>query len=153
VAEKRFDLFAQSPWVAGSVVSAIADLSLESGLELLNEGAFMSCVLHMYNMLRQTGVAIPAIPIFEHLADRFAQPVFAGAQRPTKNFHNIFQLSCGAQVEQDKHSKHFSYNMLVKDQKKDATTAYAPHRKIKLQSMSRSATMSSWKHYVPSPAL
>jgi hypothetical protein len=80
VAEKRFDLFAQSPGVAGSVVCSIADLSLESGLELLNEGAFMSCVLHMYNMLRQIGVAIPTIPILEHLADRFAQPVFAGTQ-------------------------------------------------------------------------
>jgi hypothetical protein len=84
VAAKRFDLFAQSPWVAGSVVSAIADLSLDSGLDLLNEGGFMSCVLHMYNMLRQIGVvALLAVTILEHLADLFAQPVFAGAQRPT----------------------------------------------------------------------
>jgi hypothetical protein len=153
VAEERFDLFAQSPWVAGSAVSAIADLSLDTGVELLNEGAFMSCVLHMYNMLRQIGVAIPKIPILEHLAGRFPQPVFAGTQRPIKSFHGRSLLSCGAKNDHYKGAKEWGFNALVNDRKKDATQIYSPHRKIRLATMSRSATTSFWNNYVPSPEL
>jgi hypothetical protein len=144
-AEKCFDLYAQSPWVAGSVMSAITDLSLYCGLELLNEGGYFSCVLHMYNMLRQLKVDMPWIPILEQLVIRFTQPVFAGVQRPEKNFHKIFALSRGAFVHHDKVAKATGLGHLAKTPKKDMTTVFASHRNITLQSMSTCAETSFFK--------
>ncbi|CAN9171881.1 unnamed protein product [Alternaria alternata] len=95
VSEKTFDIYSQSPWVAGSQISGISDLSLFIGLEILGERDCFGAVIHLYNMLQQILVEYTEIPILEHLKTLFRSKVFVCNQEPRRNFGNTFQLFCG----------------------------------------------------------
>ncbi|KAF2864957.1 hypothetical protein BDV95DRAFT_587908 [Massariosphaeria phaeospora] len=91
-----FDLYDQSPWVAGSMMSSILYQAQVVGLELFNEQYIFGGVLHVYNMIRQVGVDCAEVPVLEHLSDLFAKEVFQGPNnRPTRNFLDRWHLFQG----------------------------------------------------------
>jgi hypothetical protein len=95
ISDKTFDLYSQSPWVAGSQMSGISDLSLFIGLEILSEGDCLGAVVHLYNMLQQILNEYSGIPILEHLKTLSRSNVFACNQEPRRTFGNTFELSRG----------------------------------------------------------
>jgi hypothetical protein len=92
---KTFDIHFQSPWVAGSQVSAISDLSLFVGLEILGGRNCFGAVRHLYNMLQQVPAEYAEILILEHLKALFRSKVFACNQDPRRCFGNMFDLFRG----------------------------------------------------------
>ncbi|RYN95382.1 hypothetical protein AA0119_g8673 [Alternaria tenuissima] len=95
ISDKTFDLYSQSPWVAGSQMSGMSDLSLFIGLEILREGDCLGAVVHLYNMLQQILNDYAEIPILEHLRTLFRSNVFACNQEPRRTFGNTFELFGG----------------------------------------------------------
>jgi len=95
ISDKTFDLYSQSPWVAGSQMSDISDLSLFIGLEILSEGDCLGAVIHLYNMLQQILNEYAEIPILEHLKTLFRSNIFACNQEPRRTFGNTFELFRG----------------------------------------------------------
>lgn len=77
ISDKTFNLYSQSPWVAGSQMSGISDLSLFVGLKILREGDGFGAVMHLYNMLQQILTGYAEIPTLEHLKTLFRSNVFA----------------------------------------------------------------------------
>jgi hypothetical protein len=79
-ATPRFDMYNQSPWAAGSTMSAIVGNAQALGLSnLVRKGVFGS-FLHMYNMLQQIG-AIEKIEVLEDLCTLFMQCLSVSIQR------------------------------------------------------------------------
>jgi hypothetical protein len=78
VADKTYDLYSQSPWVAGGYMTAISDYTLLLDLETLNDKDCSAYVLHLYNMLQQLPTGCPRIPLLEHLVALFTPVVFPG---------------------------------------------------------------------------
>lgn len=95
LSNKTFDIYSQSPWVAGSQMSAISDLSLFVGLEILGRRNCFGAVIHLYNILQQVLAEYAEIPILEHLKALFRSKVFSCNQDPRRGFGNIFDLFRG----------------------------------------------------------
>ncbi|KAI4704663.1 hypothetical protein J4E81_001733 [Alternaria sp. BMP 2799] len=93
--DKTFDVYSQSPWVAGSYMSAVSELSLWVGLQMLNEQDAFGAVMHLYNMLQQLEIGCPQILILEQLRNIFKPVVFACKKEPKRDFGNIFELFRG----------------------------------------------------------
>ncbi|KAI4688286.1 uncharacterized protein J4E84_005217 [Alternaria hordeiaustralica] len=96
---KVFDLYSQSPWVAGSYMATIAARNMLVGSWPLNKDGCLSNMLHMYNMLQQIGFSCPRIPILEHLCDLLSPAIFPHSQgRPTSNFDNTARVTNGQEL-------------------------------------------------------
>ncbi|KAB2101923.1 hypothetical protein AG0111_0g9440 [Alternaria gaisen] len=95
VSNKTFDIYTQSPWVAGSQMSRISDFSIYIGLEILDEKHCFGAVIHLYNMLQHILAEYAEIPILEHLKTLFRSKVFACNQEPRRGFGNTLQLFRG----------------------------------------------------------
>ena len=93
--DKTFDVYSQSPWVAGSYMSAVSELSLWVGLQMLNEQDAFGAVMHLYNMLQQLEIGCPQILILEQLRNIFKPVVFACKKETKRDFGNIFELFRG----------------------------------------------------------
>jgi hypothetical protein len=95
--EKRFDLYYQSPWVAGSHMAESLHCAMDMGLRLCNNEGFVAAVLHIYNAIRQLCL-IDKISILEDLCELFKEAVFLG-HLPTTNFSSHFRRSLGGTLE------------------------------------------------------
>ena len=82
--ERVFDLYFQNPWVSGSHLLEILELSFYYGLRLFSYRHFVGSVLHVYNVLR-TLMDLQEIPLLERLCDIFDDIMFPGG-RPDRNF-------------------------------------------------------------------
>jgi hypothetical protein len=136
LSDKTFDLYIQSPWVAGSHLSAISDFAMFVGLGLLNHKGFFGAVLHMYNMLRQLPTDCPNIPILEHLCDLFGRIVFASNERPTTKFHDRLELFYSATMLKVKTSS-AEHRVLCSTKKKQTHKILSNDAKIHFWNLSK----------------
>jgi hypothetical protein len=88
--ERRFDLYYQSPWVAGCHMVEILDIAFFKGLLLCCELGYVCAVLHLYNALRHLDPPIRKIGLLEQLCQLFLQPLFLGTV-PKENFSSHFR--------------------------------------------------------------
>ncbi|KAF2175503.1 hypothetical protein K469DRAFT_765022 [Zopfia rhizophila CBS 207.26] len=100
--DKRWDLYLQSPWIAGHHMAIIYNLYMEIAIRLCNEAGIIGCVLHMYNAIRQLQLDCPVLPVLEMLCDIFGKQVFIGQNRPTKNLVSIWHRYQGGSIAKTK---------------------------------------------------
>ncbi|KAL6720015.1 hypothetical protein ACLMJK_001936 [Lecanora helva] len=84
VKERVFDLYFQNPWVCGSHMLEILEISFYYGLRLFSYRHFVGSVLHVYNVLRKL-MDFEEIPLLERLCDLLGEIMFPGG-RPDRNF-------------------------------------------------------------------
>jgi hypothetical protein len=126
----RFDLYHQSPWVAGASMSAVLATAQHFGPELLNQGGVFGSLLHLYNMLRHVDFSIPEIPVLEKLCDVFFEQVFMDKTRPTSRFATVLDVFLGADLV------HRNGQAIVVPSKygKGRDAAFSPNARIKPES-------------------
>jgi hypothetical protein len=134
---KTFDIYPQSPWVAGSQMFGISDLSLFVGLELLGERNCFGAVIHLYNMLQQILAEYAEIPILEHLKALFRSKVFSCNQDPRRGFANTFDLFRGG-AKTYKHPK-IDIRMIARDERRKSGREIEDWSKFSLTHMSLAA--------------
>jgi hypothetical protein len=93
----RFDLYHQSPWVAGSNMSAILGNAQFLGLIVLAREGVFGMMLHMYNMLLQLSI-VENIPLLELLCDLFLKEIFLGS-RPARRFTSVQNRFLGGSLK------------------------------------------------------
>ena len=114
LAEKRFDLYYQAPWVAGTQMLEILSQSTDYGLFLCNRSHYVGSLLHLYNCLRQVSAIAEETIILERLCDMMKQSVFKG-RRPDRNFYSSYVLLLGGRLQFDRKKVH----------KKESTNPYS----------------------------
>ncbi|KIX06544.1 uncharacterized protein Z518_04520 [Rhinocladiella mackenziei CBS 650.93] len=95
---KCWDLYFQSPWVAGNHALEILDLCHYYGIRLLNYRHYVGAVLHSYNVLKQLG-GLAEIPILEKLCEQFRSVFFPGGNQPEANFRACWSRYIGARLK------------------------------------------------------
>ena len=94
---KCWDLYFQSPWVAGNHALEILDLCHYYGMRLFNYRYYVGAVLHSYNVLNLLA-GLEEIPILESLCDQFRDVFFPGGSRPKINFRACWGRYAGARL-------------------------------------------------------
>ncbi|OJJ35972.1 hypothetical protein ASPWEDRAFT_533198 [Aspergillus wentii DTO 134E9] len=61
VQERRFDLYYQAPWVAGSHMAEILYSASMEGISLCLRSGYLTAMLHVYNALRQVHPETPKL--------------------------------------------------------------------------------------------
>jgi hypothetical protein len=102
--ETRFDLYYQTPWVAGSHMLEILSWATDVGLSLCNRHTYVGAVFHVYNVLRELSTLHEEVALLERLCNTMEQPIFLG-QRPHRNFHGCFCRFLGGRLEFDKQER------------------------------------------------
>lgn len=103
VAEKRWDDYYTSPWVAGSHMIELWSWAMDMGLRLCNARGYLGVLLHVCNMLQQLKVITDKIPILDELCDLMGKSVFLG-EPPKRNYHGCFTRFRGGKVVVDRDS-------------------------------------------------
>lgn len=93
---KCWDLFFQSPWVAGSHILEMLDLCQYYGMRLFHYRHYIGSVLHSYNVLQQLA-GIDEIPLLEWLCDHYQGTFFPGG-RPSSSFRACWTRYIGARL-------------------------------------------------------
>ena len=83
MSEKVFDLYFQNPWVSGSHVLEMLEMSFYYGLRLFSYRHSVGSILHVYNILRRL-TGFHCIPVLEKLGEVFGEIVFPGGS-PDQN--------------------------------------------------------------------
>ena len=96
--QKRYDLYYQTPWVAGSHMQEILSLATCYGLQLCDEQNYMTATLHLYNLLVQLGTLQNEIPLLQNLCDSLRDSVFKGSF-PSRNYHSHFTACIGGRLD------------------------------------------------------
>ncbi len=94
--ESAFDLYFQSPWVAGSHMLEILDMTFYYGLRLCSYRNYVGSVLHVYNVLNKFG-NLQKVPLFEELSRIFLDVIFLG-ERPSRNFASCLVRFMGGRI-------------------------------------------------------
>lgn len=102
-AEKRFDLYYQAPWVAGTQMLEMLWQATDYGLLLGLE--YVDSVLHLYNCLRQVGALSKESIILERLCNLLEQAVFE-RPRPDRKFYARFVVQRGGRLQLDRRRMH-----------------------------------------------
>ena len=112
---KCWNVFFQSPWVAGNHALEILDLYHYYGMKLFGYRHYVGAVLHTYNVLQQLA-GLEEIPLFEGLCEQYEQTFFPGG-RPEENFKACWTRSIGARLKFKKghrsHNQRDSWCMAV----------------------------------------
>lgn len=87
--ERRFDLYHQSPVVAGYQMTRILARATFIGILFCNIWQYVGVVLHLYNFLRQYDLVREESILLEHLCDVMGHTTFRGP-RPTHNFFSKY---------------------------------------------------------------
>ncbi|KAK5047966.1 hypothetical protein LTR84_006156 [Exophiala bonariae] len=95
---KRWDLYFQSPWVAGNHILEILDLCHYYGMRLFSYRHYVGAVLHSYNVLK-TLAGLEPIPILESISDQFRDVFFPGGNCPKSSFRACWGRYVGARVK------------------------------------------------------
>lgn len=102
---KCWDLFFQSPWVAGNHILEMLDMCQYYGMKLFSYRHYVGSVLHSYNVLQQLA-GLEKIPLFEWLCNHYQNTFFPGG-RPTNNFRACWSRYIGARLKFKKgHKSH-----------------------------------------------
>ncbi|GIJ90124.1 hypothetical protein Asppvi_009074 [Aspergillus pseudoviridinutans] len=101
VREQGFDLYYQSPWVAGCHMVEILDSAFFDGVSLCCDLGYVCAVLHLYNALRLLDPPIHKITLLEQLCQLFLQPLFLGTL-PKENFCSHFRRARGQGRDREK---------------------------------------------------
>jgi len=104
VNDKRFDLYSQAPWVAGTQIVHIATEATKLGMRLGNRGQYVGSVLQLYNFLLQLRVVDEETVLLEKLCNILESTVFHGS-RPKSNFFSQYALFSGGRLEFDRSKK------------------------------------------------
>ena len=94
---KCWNVFFQSPWVAGNHVLEMLDLCHYYGMRLFGYRHYVGAVLHTYNVLQQLA-GFKEVPLFEGLCDQYEQTFFPGG-RPKGNFKACWTRYMGARLK------------------------------------------------------
>ena len=105
LSQRRFDLYYQTPWVAGQHMQEILSIATDYGLRLCEQQHYLTAVLHLYNMLVQLEVLQDKIPLLESLCSSLRGPVFSGSL-PSRNYHNHFVSRIGGRLDFSDHPGH-----------------------------------------------
>ena len=92
-----WDVFFQSPWVAGNHALEMLDLCHYYGMKLFGYRHYVGAVLHTYNVLQQLA-GLEKVPLFESLCEQYGQTFFPGG-RPEANFKACWTRYIGARLK------------------------------------------------------
>lgn len=98
--EPRFDLYYQTPLVAGSQIMAMLSMVNELGLQVCNQLQLVGVALHLYNMLRQLNAIDEEKILFERLCDVTGHRIFRGP-RPKAMFDTHYKAFQRGRLEID----------------------------------------------------
>ena len=94
---KCWNVFFQSPWVAGNHTLEMLDLCHYYGMQLFGYRHYVGAVLHTYNVLQQLA-GFEEVPLFEGLCEQYEQTFFPGG-RPKGNFKACWTRYIGARLK------------------------------------------------------
>ncbi|GFF24349.1 hypothetical protein IFM46972_01006 [Aspergillus udagawae] len=154
VREQRFDLYYQSPWVAGCHMVEILDFAFFHGVSLCCELGYVCAVLHLYNALRHLDPPIYKITLLEQLCQLFLQPLFLGTL-PKENFSSHFRRAMGQGLDREKTASldgrsRLSMPCTISERKIDKTRLSLFHE---LSSFNYQPTIEFWTRVYIDPAL
>ncbi|GIK06292.1 hypothetical protein Aspvir_001939 [Aspergillus viridinutans] len=152
VREQRFDLYYQSPWVAGCHMVEILDVAFLYGVSLCCELGYVCAVLHLYNALRHLDPPIHKITLLEQLCQLFLQPLFLGTL-PKENFSSHFRRAMGQGREKTATSDRrsgLSMPCTISERKADGKRLSLFHA---LSSFNYQPTIEFWTRVYIDPAL
>ena len=107
VKQKCWDLYFQSPWVAGNHILETLDLCHYYGMKLFVYRHYIGAVIHSYNVLQQLA-GLERISLLEHICEQHKDTFFPGGQRPTSNFRACWTRYVGARLKFNKKKGHKS---------------------------------------------
>ncbi|KAL4912485.1 hypothetical protein BDW62DRAFT_19468 [Aspergillus aurantiobrunneus] len=110
--EVRFDLYYQSPWVAGCHMVEILDFAYFYGIRLSTELGYVCAVLHLYNALRCLDAPIHRINLLDQLCQVFLEPIFLGLL-PKENFSSHFRRAMGQGLYRERPSNTNQHSRLT----------------------------------------
>ena len=96
--EVRFDLYYQTPWVAGHHILEVWSLATDFGLQLCDRTKYLAGVLHLYNLLIQVKALQEKGPILESLCEVLKETIFLGS-RPTMKYYTHFTRCIGGHID------------------------------------------------------
>ena len=105
IGQKRFDLYYQTPWVAGQHMQEILSIVTDYGLHLCEQQGTLAIVLHLYNMLVRLKILQDKISLLESLCSSLRDSVFQGSH-PSQNYHSHFVRGLGGRLEFKDTSSH-----------------------------------------------
>ena len=106
--ESRFDLYHQSPVVAGYQMTRILARATLIGTLFCNIWQYVGVVLHLYNFLRQYGFVKEENIMLEHLCEVMGHTIFRGP-RPTHNFFSQYAAFQAMTYKFDHKSRKFAF--------------------------------------------
>ena len=119
--ERRFDLYHQSPVVAGYQMTRILARATLIGTLFCNIWQYVGVVLHLYNLLRQYGLVKEETILLEHLCDVMGHTIFRGP-RPTVNFFSKYAAFQAMTYKFDHKSRQFAFG-----ESKTCVRQFGPH--------------------------
>ena len=108
ISEKRFDLYHQSPVVAGFQMTRILAEATYLGILFCNVEQYVGVVLHLYNLLRQHELIDEETVLLEPLCDVMGHNIFRGP-RPTLNFFSQYAAFQAMTYNFDHKSRTFAF--------------------------------------------
>ena len=106
--EKGFDLYHQSPIVAGYQMTRILARATIVGILSCNISQFVEVTLHLYNFLREFEFIDEESILLEHLCDAIGPNIFRGP-RPTLKFFSQYAAIQGMAFKYDKKALNFMF--------------------------------------------
>lgn len=106
--ERKFDLYHQSPVVAGYQMTRILARATVLGILFCNIRQYVGVVLHLYNFLRQYDLIDEERILLEHLYDVMGHNIFRGP-RPTHKFYSHYAAFQAMTLKFNHKSRTFSF--------------------------------------------
>ena len=119
--ERRFDLYHQSPVVAGYQMTRILARATLIGTLFCNIEQYLGVVLHLYNFLRQYDLVEEESILLEHLCNVMGHTIFRGP-RPTNNFFSKYAAFQAMTYKFDHKSRKFAFG-----ESKTCIRQFGPH--------------------------
>jgi len=88
-------LWEYSPYLCGTGLADALVYTYNYGMLTWDRQPEPTAMLHLYNMLRQTGSISHPIDIYEQCLTFFGDTVFVGGKKPTQNFLQSWKATCG----------------------------------------------------------
>ena len=105
---KRFDLYHQSPVVAGYQMAEILAGATSLGLYFVNISQYVGVIIHLYNLLRQLNLIGEEPVLLEYLCHATGATVFRGS-RPTMDFYSQYAAFQRMTLEYNKKKRSFEF--------------------------------------------
>ena len=129
---KGFDIYLQSPWVAGAHILDILEALFYYGLRLFSYRHYAGAVVHVYNVLTSLTGMTP-IPLLESVCCTLGDIIFPGG-RPSRNFKNCYLRYMGGRLRfNGQRSSHRSgcHSMAIPAHTAKATAGFGSRGEVK----------------------